>query len=267
MPTVFSERNENVSIDDSTLVVQGHVSSPNVQPRGGYFTLKVVLDFVLAATLLLLCSPLILICALLVRLTSRGPAFYSQLRLGLAGKPYWIYKLRTMYHRCEDKSGPQWSQSGDTRITPLGRFLRRTHLDELPQLWNILKGEMSLIGPRPERPEFLPQLRNAIPLYESRLAVRPGVTGLAQVQLPADSHLGGVRVKVAYDLYYVRHAGLGMDLRIYAATVLKIFGLGFDRLGRLFKFPKAQVVEQHYQQLQEQVATPTELQPEFAPTA
>src|SRR5205814_291249 len=115
----------------------------------------------------------------LVRITSRGPAFYTQTRLGLRGRTFTIYKLRSMYEYCENHSGPLWSSKDDPRVTPLGRFIRRTHIDELPQLWNILRGDMSLIGPRPERPEFLPKLETIVPRYRERLRVRPGVTGLA----------------------------------------------------------------------------------------
>src|SRR5262249_29092378 len=119
-------------------------------PSGLDAVLKPALDFLVALALLLLATPVILVCAALVRLTSRGPAFYSQLRLGRHGRPFRIYKLRTMAHDCEKAGGAQWSRPGDPRVTPLGRFLRKTHLDELPQLWNVLRGDMSLVGPRPE---------------------------------------------------------------------------------------------------------------------
>src|SRR5439155_12868491 len=120
-----------------------------------------------------------LLSMLLVKLTSRGPALYTQTRLGRNGRPFTIYKLRTMQHRCESLTGARWSTPGDPRITPVGRFLRKTHLDELPQLWNVLRGDMALVGPRPERPEFVPQLEQAVPHYRDRLLVRPGVSGLA----------------------------------------------------------------------------------------
>ena len=113
----------------------------------------------------------------------RGPVIYSQTRLGQCGRPFTIYKIRTMLPNCEATTGPRWSTADGPRITPVGQFLRRAHLDELPQLWNILRGEMSLVGPRPERPEFVTQLEQAIPCYRERLAVRPGVTGMAQIQL------------------------------------------------------------------------------------
>src|SRR6266404_2021348 len=147
--------------------------------RDWYWRVKPWLDVLFALFLLVLAAPFILVAALLVKLTSRGPAFYSQVRLGLGGKPFSIRKLRTMYHNCERLSGPCWSSANDSRITPVGRFLRRSHIDELPQLWNVLCGEMSLVGPRPERPELIPTLARSIPGYRHRLEVRPGVTGLA----------------------------------------------------------------------------------------
>ena len=155
-----------------------------------------------------LAAPLILLAMALVKLTSRGPAIYRQVRAGLGGRPFTIYKIRTMAHDCEARTGPVWATADDPRVTPLGRFLRRSHLDELPQLWNVLRGEMSLVGPRPERPEFVAQLQRAIPDYRRRLQVPPGVTGLAQVQLPPDTDLAGVRRKLVYDLYYIRRMEL-----------------------------------------------------------
>src|SRR5213078_1616461 len=113
----------------------------------------------------------------LVRLTSAGPGFYSQVRVGRGGRPYRIYKIRTMYHNCEAVSGVRWSTKNDPRVTPVGGVLRQLHLDELPQLWNVLVGDMSLVGPRPERPEFVAELTKQIPYYGQRHALRPGITG------------------------------------------------------------------------------------------
>src|SRR5947209_2334636 len=176
--------------------------------KAWYPTSKAAVEFVAAFCLLILAAPLILLAALLAKLSSSGPAFYCQIRLGWGGVPYTIFKIRTMTHQCEKWSGPQWSRAGDPRVTRIGHFLRATHLDELPQLWNVLRGEMSLVGPRPERPEFIPHLEWAIPHYRRRLLVRPGVTGLAQVQLPADTDLESVRRKLAYDLYYLGEMSL-----------------------------------------------------------
>ncbi len=238
--------------------------------RNLYLSVKGALDFALAAALLVVAGPVIGLAAVLIRLTSRGPAFYSQVRLGLGGKPYRIWKLRTMYHLAEAKSGPQWSACGDPRVTPLGRFLRRTHLDELPQLWNILRGEMSLIGPRPERPEFVPALAGAVPLYTMRLLVRPGVTGLAQVQLPPDTGLDSVRAKIAYDLHYISDASAWMDLRILAATAVKVFGGSFSLLRKVFRFPEPARVDEQYQSLQRPRPAdpaPGPLDPGFVPVS
>jgi lipopolysaccharide/colanic/teichoic acid biosynthesis glycosyltransferase len=130
-----------------------------------------------------------------------------------------------MYHDCERHSGPKWSTPGDTRITPLGRIYRKLHLDELPQLWNVLRGDMSLIGPRPERPEIVAKLRESVPGYDRRHQVKPGITGFAQVHLPPDTCLRSVKNKVAYDLFYIRHASVPLALFILFATGLKLFGL------------------------------------------
>jgi lipopolysaccharide/colanic/teichoic acid biosynthesis glycosyltransferase len=211
-----------------------------------YLRCKVVLDLLAAAFLLVLTSPLILACALLVKLTSSGPAIYSQVRLGRRGRPYTIFKLRTMAHNCERKSGVRWATADDPRVTLLGRFLRKTHLDELPQLWNVLKGDMSLVGPRPERPEFIPSLEQAIPHYCQRLLVRPGVTGLAQIHLPPDTGLESVRRKVAYDLFYVRQAGLWLDLRIIACTAFQVLGTPVSFLRKLFLMPSVEAIEAAY---------------------
>jgi lipopolysaccharide/colanic/teichoic acid biosynthesis glycosyltransferase len=206
---------------------------PSALRRSWYVTGKVVFDFLCALALAPVVLPILLVTAVLVKLTSRGPVFYSQVRLGRNGRPFLIYKVRTMYHDCEGTSGARWSQPGDPRVTPLGRILRATHLDELPQLWNILRGDMSLVGPRPERPEFVPTLERAIPNYRGRLLVRPGVTGLAQVQLPPDSDIAGVRRKVAHDLYYIRHFSCWLDFRILVCTVFHVFGVPCHTLCRI----------------------------------
>jgi lipopolysaccharide/colanic/teichoic acid biosynthesis glycosyltransferase len=214
-----------------------------------YLGAKAALDFIIALALLVLTAPLILLAMLLVKLTSPGPALYSQTRLGRHGRPFTLYKVRTMAHDCESLTGPRWSVPGDSRVTAVGRWLRRTHLDELPQLWNVLRGEMSLVGPRPERPEFVPRLEQAVPHYRKRLQVRPGVTGLAQVQLPPDSDLDSVRLKTAYDLHYVCGLHPLLDLRIAWATLLKLAGVPFDRLRAIFRLPRRDVVEAGYRGL------------------
>jgi lipopolysaccharide/colanic/teichoic acid biosynthesis glycosyltransferase len=201
-----------------------------------------VIDFVLALVLLVPAAPFIVLGALLVKLTSRGPAFYSQMRVGRHGRVFRIYKLRTMTHESE-KHGAVWCKPGDPRVTPVGRFLRATHLDELPQLWNVLAGDMSLVGPRPERPEFVPRLEEALPGYRDRLAVRPGITGLAQVQLPADTDIESVRRKLVHDRYYIEKMGLWLDLRLVLCTALKMLHVPFVFSERILRVPGSRVVE------------------------
>lgn len=205
--------------------------------RRWYPPCRAALDFAAALVLLILSAPVVLLAMALVRLTSRGPAIYSQTRLGKGGRLYTIYKLRSMYQNCERKSGPCWSRPGDPRVTPVGRGLRLTHIDELPQLWNVLRGDMSLIGPRPERPEIAKQLERDVPRYSQRLRVRPGITGFAQVQLPADSDIPGVRRKVAFDLHYIETMSLWLDLRILVCTGLKVLGVPLPVLRMVFTGP------------------------------
>jgi lipopolysaccharide/colanic/teichoic acid biosynthesis glycosyltransferase len=200
-------------------------------------------DIAVSATLLILAVPLIGVLAVLIKLTSRGPAFYTQKRVGKNGRSFTIYKLRTMINNCESLTGPRWSIPGDPRVTGIGQLLRITHLDELPQLLNVLFGHMSLIGPRPERPEFLPELIQQYPTYPERLRIRPGVTGFAQVQLPADTDIDGVSHKLAYDLYYVEHAGLGLDVRIILGTLLYVARVPFQMVSRMVGLPGPEAVE------------------------
>lgn len=211
-------------------------SSPPI-PTGGYLHVKGAVDFIAALLLLVLCAPLILLSALLVKLTSRGPIFYSQVRIGRGGQPFTMHKIRSMMYNCESLTGIRWSLPGDDRITWVGRFLRRTHLDELPQLWNVLRGDMSLVGPRPERPEFFPGLELAYPQYRDRLAVQPGLTGLAQVQLPPDTSLESVGRKLACDFLYIRRLGVWLDARILICTALKVLHVPLALPRRLLRLP------------------------------
>jgi lipopolysaccharide/colanic/teichoic acid biosynthesis glycosyltransferase len=226
-----------------------------------YGRVKALKDSFLALLLLVPAAPLVVLGAVLVKLTSRGPAIYCQTRLGRAGRPYTLYKIRTMVHDCEQLTGPRWATAHDPRVTAVGRFLRRTHLDELPQLWNVLRGEMSLVGPRPERPEFVAELERAIPLYRDRLLVRPGLTGLSQVQLPPDTDLDSVRRKLVYDLYYVQRIGLWLDLRILMSTVLHVLGFPFAVSRQLLRVPSGEDVERAYRSLAETAELAAQLQP------
>ncbi|HTL29287.1 MAG TPA: sugar transferase [Tepidisphaeraceae bacterium] len=209
----------------------------NILPRHRtYLNVKMLIDWVLAVLLLLVLSPLLLLLAAGVKLTSRGPIFYTQTRLGLNGRLYRMFKLRTMVHNAEAGCGPVWAARNDVRVTSFGRFLRDTHLDELPQLWNILVGDMSLIGPRPERPEIASTIARELPQFYLRLRVRPGITGLAQMLLPADDpedrQFNGVRTKLANDLVYVREVGIGLDLRITVSTACHFAGVILNKCSR-----------------------------------
>lgn len=212
-------------------------------PRTRYLACKTALDFSLALLASIPAALVVGLAALLVKLTSRGPAFYTQTRLGKDGQPFTIWKLRTMLHNCESLTGPRWAIPGDPRVTWVGQFLRKAHLDELPQLLNVLRGEMSLIGPRPERPEFVPELERAFPVYRERLRVKPGVTGLAQLQLPPDTDLESVRRKLIYDLYYVQNVSPGLDLRVLIGTAFYALGVQFARYHRWLGIPAGTPVE------------------------
>lgn len=200
------------------------LNAPTEVPPSGYDVVKRAMDIFLGIAFLVLLAPVILVAATLIVFTSRGPAFYTQTRMGRFGKPFVIWKLRSMTHRCEDKSGARWSTKGDARVTPVGRVLRRLHIDEFPQLLNVIKGEMSLVGPRPERPEFFPVLSASVPQYAQRLMVKPGVTGLAQVYLPPDEDVAGVRRKQVYDLHYIRNYSITLDIRLMIATAMQAVG-------------------------------------------
>jgi lipopolysaccharide/colanic/teichoic acid biosynthesis glycosyltransferase len=204
------------------------------------FPLKTIVDRVLAAILLVPCLPVIGFLIGLVRLTSRGPGIYRQIRVGRHGRPFMMYKIRTMRHDAELVSGAVWAKDVDPRVTKVGRMIRRLHLDELPQLFNVLKGEMSLVGPRPERPEFVHVLMRKIPDYGQRLAVRPGITGLAQLNLPPDSDLQSVRRKLVLDIQYIRQASAWLDARLILCTAARVFKLpvvGFFGLHRSVTLP------------------------------
>lgn len=193
---------------------------------------KWVVEWPLALVLLVVSVPMMLVLAVVLKMTSEGPITYSQVRLGLNGRTFRILKFRTMTHGCEALTGPVWSIAGDPRVTKVGRWLRDTHLDELPQLWNVLRGEMSLIGPRPERPEIAAQIERWLPQFRERLRVRPGIAGLAQVCLPPDADLHTVRRKLTYDLRYIRSMGVVLDARIAVATVLHMVSQGLNAVAR-----------------------------------
>jgi exopolysaccharide biosynthesis polyprenyl glycosylphosphotransferase len=179
---------------------------------------KRVFDILVASLLLVLASPLLLLVSLAVRLDSKGPVFYRQERVGLGGKSYWLWKFRSMRTDAE-KNGAVWARANDDRVTRVGRFIRKTRMDEIPQVFNVLVGDMSFVGPRPERPVFVEQLKQQIPFYGLREAVKPGITGWAQIRYPYGASVEDARNKLEFDLYYVKNGSLFLDLGIIFHTV------------------------------------------------
>jgi sugar transferase (PEP-CTERM system associated) len=176
------------------------------------------IDIVISLAILAFALPLIVVAALLVWLTSPGPILYRQVRVGQHGRPFVLFKFRSMRADAEAQ-GPAWAARHDPRVTTLGRIMRRSRIDELPQLLNVLRGEMAIVGPRPERPHFVEQLNSAIPFHAERTQVKPGITGWAQVNYPYGASVEDARQKLSYDLYYVKHRNLLLDLLILMATV------------------------------------------------
>ena len=168
---------------------------------------------------LLVSLPLLPFVILAIKFTSRGPVLYRQKRVGRDGVPFHCYKFRTMRANAEADTGPTWALDDDPRITRVGKFLRMSRLDEIPQLWNVLKGDMSLVGPRPERPEFTEFLSREIPYYHLRHTVRPGITGWAQIRYKYASSLEDAREKLRYDLFYIKNMSIGLDLLVVLQTV------------------------------------------------
>ncbi len=218
---------QTVTAEVETVPLRFHPAMPAeevvISPRRHvYLMVKWTSEWLLALGLVIATAPLVLLLTAMIKVNSQGPAFYAQTRLGRNGKAYRIFKLRTMVHNAEATTGPVWAAKNDYRITGLGRILRNTHMDELPQLWNVLRGEMSLIGPRPERPEIASRIERDLPCYRNRLALRPGITGLAQMLAPADDprdpELRSVRRKLAHDLFYVREVNMSLDVRIALST-------------------------------------------------
>lgn len=213
---------------DSLVCVANCVASGELQFDERYFTIKYTLDRAISGTLLIPAVLPIAFFWLLVRLTSPGPGFYCQCRVGLNGKTFQVIKLRTMRVDAEAGGQVQWCGKKDCRVTLLGRVMRKLHIDELPQLWNVFRGEMSLVGPRPERPEVTQSLEQLIPHYHLRHRVKPGVTGLAQVNLEPDTHINITRQKQILDLRYIAQANPFLDARMLAATALRMVCLNGD---------------------------------------
>ncbi|BBO67321.1 glycosyl transferase [Desulfosarcina alkanivorans] len=184
-------------------------------------------DLILSFIMLILLAPVLIAVAILIKLDSKGPVFFSQERVGEDRKPYMVHKFRSMVQDAEKKSGPVWAQSNDSRVTRIGKFIRKWRIDEFPQLFNVIKGEMSFVGPRPEREFFVKELEEAIPYYAERFSVKPGVTGWAQVSYPYGASVEDAKEKLNYDLFYIKNMSILMDMMVIMRTVKTVlFGEG-----------------------------------------
>lgn len=193
---------------------------PDIMSPAGKLT-KRIIDVVISVLTLLMLSPILILTSIIIKLGSKGPVFYRQERVGKKGAIFIMNKFRTMIQNAEEY-GPEWAGDNDPRITKAGRIIRRLYIDELPQMYNVLKNEMSLIGPRPERPFFVEQLKKEIPYYFKRLSVKPGITGWAQVKHKYDESFEDVKTKIQYDFYYIENMSLKLDFKIMINTVIVI---------------------------------------------
>jgi sugar transferase (PEP-CTERM system associated) len=226
-------RLRGIKVDDATGLlekVSGKIEVDQLHPSWLIFSegfrmspafllMRRFISILLSLALLIIVLPLIPLIALAIRLTSPGPVLYRQKRVGRFGRVFYCYKFRTMRADAEADVGPTWAGDNDPRITPVGRFLRKTRMDEIPQLWNVLRGDMSFVGPRPERPEFVEQLAAKIPYYHLRHVVRPGITGWAQINYHYGASVEESKEKLRYDLYYIKNQSLSLDLYIVVQTV------------------------------------------------
>jgi sugar transferase (PEP-CTERM system associated) len=215
--SVYEEAFGRVPIDE---IRPSHlILSDNLGPRRFTVRLQTIYSRVVALIGLIVTAPVILIASLLIKVTSPGPVFYRQRRVGLNGKLFHVYKLRSMRQDAEAKTGAVWATRNDPRVTWVGRILRKSRIDELPQFWNVLKGEMAIVGPRPERPEFVEQLTAVIPFYPQRHAVKPGITGWAQISYQYGDSLEHAKTKLEYDLYYIKNLSPALDLYVMLHTI------------------------------------------------
>jgi exopolysaccharide biosynthesis polyprenyl glycosylphosphotransferase len=182
---------------------------------------KRIIDIGIAVVLLLLLLPALIVISILIKVTSKGPLFYRQIRVGKNGRQFTMYKFRSMIENAEEY-GPEWAGNRDKRITPIGRFIRKTHIDELPQMINVLKNEMSIVGPRPERPYFVEELKKEIPYYYKRLSIKPGITGWAQVKFKYDTSVDDVKDKLQFDFFYIENMSLKLDFKIMINTFIVV---------------------------------------------
>ena len=233
MDTLLSMKLQGVTFDHLASVYEeytGKIAVENLRPSWLIFSpgfrkprslvaMKRVVDIGAAAAGVVLAAPLMLAVAAVIKSVSRGPVLYRQQRVGEHGQVFTLYKFRSMRTDAEASTGPVWARDADDRVIPCGGFLRRTRLDELPQLWNVLRGNMSLVGPRPERPEFVGELTRAIPFYGQRHVVKPGVTGWAQVRYSYGASVDDAMEKLQYDLFYIKNLTIALDLFIIFLTV------------------------------------------------
>jgi exopolysaccharide biosynthesis polyprenyl glycosylphosphotransferase len=219
MPLLYERLTGKIAVEHAGS--QWHVALPlqSRPTRTAEAVLKRMLDLVGGLVLVGLLLVLLPFIALAIRLDTPGPILYRQQRVGWRGRVFTALKFRSMVHDAEPDGEAQWATKDDPRVTRVGRWLRRTRLDELPQAWNVLRGEMSLVGPRPERPEFVEQLQRVIPFYRARLAIKPGLTGWAQINYGYGNSVEASLAKLQYDLYYLKHQSFWFDLLILARTV------------------------------------------------
>jgi exopolysaccharide biosynthesis polyprenyl glycosylphosphotransferase len=215
--TEFAEQRSN-RVDLERLKPGWLEGAPGVDPGWLDAALRRLLDITGSLALLLVTLPLLVLTAIAIRLDTPGPVFYRQQRVGLNGREFTLYKFRSMIADAE-AAGPRWASKRDNRVTRVGNFIRLTRIDEIPQAINVLRGDMALVGPRPERPGFVETLGRSIPRYHDRAVVKPGITGWAQVNYPYGASVEDARMKLAYDLYYVQRRSLFLDLLILVATV------------------------------------------------
>lgn len=226
--SVVNEQNFPVPAPATLFLMLGGITSAVARYiNKGFESVKRCMDVCLGVFGLTCAAPILALTSVLIKLDSPGPIVYKQRRLGKGGKVFTIYKLRTMRNDAEKGTGAVWAKKNDPRITPIGRVLRKTRIDEIPQLINVIQGDMSLVGPRPERPEMVRMLKDVIGGYEKRLSVKPGLTGLAQVEHKYDESIEDVRTKVSYDLKYIKNMNLTTDILIMAKT----FGVVFTGKG------------------------------------
>jgi sugar transferase (PEP-CTERM system associated) len=224
-PTFYEQLTGKLLIEDTK--PSWFIFSDGFRGSAFYYSVKRAFDIIMSLFGLLVLSPVLLVIAIVIKLNSRGPVFFRQERVGENEKKFVLYKFRTMVDNAEKDTGPVWAQSQDNRVTGVGRVLRKTRLDEIPQMLNVLKGEMSFVGPRPEREFFINELKKQIPYYSNRHVVKPGITGWAQVRYSYGSSIEDAIEKLRYEMYYIKNMSLFLDMLIIVETIRVIlFGKG-----------------------------------------